>query len=605
MPQTEDVRYLMLVCICVSSIVTSYFDRFVSLQNVPGNALQNRQVSVNQDSDLREKIRKQDVDIKKFEGYLARESHSFENLGKIRTGGNGLAHTSAQTSAQNADHNTAENLEQNSAKKTVHAFTPQQMTKNPSNTRISNILSTPVQKLLQKSQKLTEKTSESQISEIISKWKLEPQISTKKLPEHIVDLLSPKTPTQLNPPPKSTSHETSSRATILFYCKPYPDFPERFAKTLKTCFPNDNCDIVYGYENNSQLKKADIVVFHPLHKCGISGTDQWFNRMNSIRRKNQLFVFFQMDSPVLFDTDHLKNYSGFFNATMSYRTDSDFLFPHFRFGPDLTDFRKNQKFEESEIQQKFDTSTSKPANKLGVVAIVSNCKSKFRSRIIRQLNLYVKFPDGSKGFDVYGSCSKKYQPTPSAHRNSSLDARYLSEQIAKNMTDSSFVDEDLLKDTISQYKFYLAVEHSQCKDLISDKMFQGIRNNAVSIVAGPSRVDYLKAFEQGADGDAEVGTDGGVGKHYLHVDDYKNVKDLARHLTLLIDPVNSKKYLELKRGTENLLGKSDHHENGVCRLCEVAKRLKTGEKMRFPVLQDIARFWFGDKTNPICKKEGE
>ena len=69
MPQSEDVRFLMLVCICVSSIVTSYFDRFVNLHNI--NNLQLKTPSSHSSF--------QQFDIKNFEEMLARNYRQPQN----------------------------------------------------------------------------------------------------------------------------------------------------------------------------------------------------------------------------------------------------------------------------------------------------------------------------------------------------------------------------------------------------------------------------------------------------------------------------------------------------------------------------------------------
>ena len=174
-----------------------------------------------------------------------------------------------------------------------------------------------------------------------------------------------------------------------------------------------------------------------------------------------------------------------------------------------------------------------------------------------------------------------------------MDAQFQAEELLKNSSDYNVFDsKQLVAETISKYKFYLAVESSQCRDLISMNVFDGIINNAVPVVAGANISDYLNILP---------------GSSFLHLDNYKHIKDLARHLNYLLDPANLEKYLELKywiKNFEEISTKLPFQNTGVCGLCKVAKNLKAGVEMNFPVVEDLNEFWFGNnKTGSICKTE--
>jgi len=94
-----------------------------------------------------------------------------------------------------------------------------------------------------------------------------------------------------------------------------------------------------------------------------------------------------------------------------------------------------------------------------------------------------------------------------------------------------------LVDAIARYKFYLAVENSNCADYITELLFNALRAGVVPIVNGP-RENY-KAYLPVADG-------------AIFLDEYGSLNELVAHLDYLSN--NDTAYLHLLRYREGIFG---------------------------------------------------
>ena len=88
----------------------------------------------------------------------------------------------------------------------------------------------------------------------------------------------------------------------------------------------------------------------------------------------------------------------------------------------------------------------------GVAAVVSNCRSLSRNNLLVQLSSKLKLSDGTQALDIYGKCAESLA-TPGPNRITELD------QILK--TDEDHNPNDLIP-FLRKYKFFLAIENSQC-----------------------------------------------------------------------------------------------------------------------------------------------
>uniref|UniRef100_G3TVD6 Fucosyltransferase n=1 Tax=Loxodonta africana TaxID=9785 RepID=G3TVD6_LOXAF len=176
--------------------------------------------------------------------------------------------------------------------------------------------------------------------------------------------------------------------------------------------------------NRRVYQQADAVIVH--HWDIMSRP--WAQLPPSPRPLGQRWVWFNLEPPS--NLKNLKALDGYFNLTMSYRSDSDIFTPYAKRRP-----------------------TSQPRTKL-VAWVVSNWQSNsVRVRYYQQLQPHLKV-------DVYG---RSHQQLPSA----------------------------TMMEVLAQYKFYLAFENSMHPDYITEKLWKNaFQAWAVPVVLGPSRKNY-------------------------------------------------------------------------------------------------------------------
>ncbi|XP_022092823.1 alpha-(1,3)-fucosyltransferase C-like isoform X2 [Acanthaster planci] len=175
--------------------------------------------------------------------------------------------------------------------------------------------------------------------------------------------------------------------------------------------------------------------------------------------------------------------------------------------------------------------------------IGSNCKTTAwpRLRFVRKLKNYIQI-------DMYGGCGKL--------------------KCLPRMSPKCAVD------LVRKYKFYLALENSECEEYITEKVWdKTLLRGVVPVVYGARRRDYEVLLPPNS---------------FIYIGDYKNIKELADYLKLLdARPDLYAKYFEWQYSgtavtTEIFYGIFDLTR--FCHLVPIIERVRRGELKRTQVL---------------------
>lgn len=287
------------------------------------------------------------------------------------------------------------------------------------------------------------------------------------------------------------------------------------------------------------------------------------NDMPPTRYQNQLHVFWDMEASAnlmyrkFFPTTK-ESYD--FNATMTYRLDSDFLASYQ--SPAIADLFMEK--NESSIQDIL-KSKSKMA-----MAIISDCSilpgARMRLKLIKELR------DHGLNIDLFGSCFYN--------------------RISKGEVSS----------TIRQHKFYFAYENSyHCKDYITEKLFtNAYGNDVVPVVWGAEKQDYEAIAPRDS---------------FIFAEDFSSPEELIQHLEFL--DKNDDAYMKYFRwrtmGREAL--PQYRRTRGICALCRALHGINVDdlynpgyEDTKIPPFSDgiyprsvpSLLYWFYGKDNPEC-----
>lgn len=194
------------------------------------------------------------------------------------------------------------------------------------------------------------------------------------------------------------------------------------------------------------------------------------------RQPEQLWVLMSQESPI---SD--QSVEGFrpvrlnqFNLSMSYRLDSDIPFPYA--SPVHIVNALSQPMDD------FYSRRSVAAGEATVLWLGSNCKAlNSREVYIQELMKHIRV-------DSLGACLK----TGAIRRPTST------------------------LDIMRQYKFYLAIENSNCHDYVTEKLYNALQAGTVPIVSGPPGQD-ASGYKQFVPNDHSI----------IHLDKFPNPRDLA------------------------------------------------------------------------------
>lgn len=279
---------------------------------------------------------------------------------------------------------------------------------------------------------------------------------------------------------KALSADTGKRNPekyILFWNTYYGGSGWPNAKALSNCGEGVSC---YPVFNQTLAGKVDAVVFFPFMMKNRPLPDP------ERRNTNQRYVFYSQEPPIRTIARNRFNaseFNGYFNWTMTYKRDSDFVAPY------AVAFKRNSTY-------RADGTLVKSKNKMAV-AFVSNC-NKDRLAFMKEMNRSIRV-------DIYGYCGK-------------------GRVCVGNDT--------CLQNLISRYRFILAFENSRCPDYITEKYWSRVdirhgKLGAVPVVRGPSSDAYRELAIPGS---------------YIHTDDFSSPRSLALYLKKVAK--NSTLYLQ-------------------------------------------------------------
>ncbi|XP_064605312.1 alpha-(1,3)-fucosyltransferase C-like [Liolophura sinensis] len=220
--------------------------------------------------------------------------------------------------------------------------------------------------------------------------------------------------------------------------------------------------------DKNDLEISDGIVVHPRD----------LSDLPPVRLPHQRLIYLIQESPWATGID-VSGYNGVFNWTVTYRLDSDIPFPFF------VTTAKDKLMPEAEFNQTMQTILQ---SKTKIIAYMnSNCHASHTKRLefLYDLKAYLNV-------DVYGACGNLECPRQS----------------------------DVCTKTMSQYKFYLSMENSHCRDYLTEKVTEPLLQwNAVPVVMGgadPS--DYEKILPPNS---------------YIHTSGFNSARDLFEYLILL------------------------------------------------------------------------
>ncbi len=189
--------------------------------------------------------------------------------------------------------------------------------------------------------------------------------------------------------------------------------------------------------DRTNVHDYDAVIFH------MRGS--WNpNDLPQRRSSHQRYVFWILESAgwiKFLDTSPLGN---FFNWTLTYRWDSDMVMPYGYVRPTGQVPLHPSENQLKHLMSSSDQKVNYAEGKTKMAAwFVSNCRTQTSSRneLIKVLKKYIEI-------DVYGSCGNKKCPKEMGVDNSSEDCRDMAGQ---------------------NYKFYMALENTLCRDYITEK----------------------------------------------------------------------------------------------------------------------------------------
>ena len=275
--------------------------------------------------------------------------------------------------------------------------------------------------------------------------------------------------------------------------------------------------------DRSMASRSDAILFH----MGYMAQEKSNPMIDhpSMRRPDQLWILTGSESPAY--TNVNADYNGIFNATYTYRTDSDIFFPQ-GYTVKLT----------HPIEGVPDVNFAYGKRRIALW-VASHCRSASkRESYVSELRQYIDV-------DVFGECGDK-----------TCGHRHAASREEMEMCNRAWA---------STYKFALAFENSMCTDYITQVVWKPLHYGIVPVVRGAG--DYARLLPPNS---------------YIDVDRFASPRELAEYLVMLNS--NSEKYNEYFawRRTYGVSLKPTH----FCNLCEYVNRPKERK-----VYDDMVAWW--------------
>ncbi|XP_025108318.1 alpha-(1,3)-fucosyltransferase C-like isoform X3 [Pomacea canaliculata] len=259
---------------------------------------------------------------------------------------------------------------------------------------------------------------------------------------------------------RNSSTRRILRWTGFFEDKSWEETDDRY---FASC-PESRCTMT---NDRSLLLQSDAVLLH-------AGALLKFFRSFPLphqRTPEQVWILHNVEPPTRTPLD-LKRFNGLINWTAIHRLDSDVPVPYGGYikYPSGDRYGQNQSVNFARHNIRFAAWMS------------SNCYDYNRRQLlIRQLK---KLLGGD--LDLYGACGGKRCP------------------------------ETICFDTISNYKFFFAMENANCRDYITEKFWSALSRRQVPVVlGGASSEDYRKVAPPNS---------------FIHIGDFPNLEQLVAHL---------------------------------------------------------------------------
>ena len=319
---------------------------------------------------------------------------------------------------------------------------------------------------------------------------------------------------------------------------------------MRQMIPNEivNCTIHTGNhdivakvlmtDNRSMEKQTDIdaFLFHgaDLHSSVPGGKVLDIEMERKIfgrtKRENDTYIYQSKESNHIVDVATKSNVMNKFDLSMTFDFESDIFWPY------LTD-DVIQSLYQKEPQYNF-TQKSDLTDGVMVAWIGSNCGAHNGRQI------YLKELFGKIKVDSFGKCLNN-KPFPAEYQKMGRD--------------------EGVTGIAAKYKFYLAVENSNCKDYITEKLQNAILATSIPIVFSVNNTpDYTKFLP----------------KHsFINIADFESADDLAKYLNKIgSNETLYNEYFWYKQSdastTKNhKIGFNGVMEGGLPEICEIANKV--------------------------------
>ncbi|XP_032678900.1 alpha-(1,3)-fucosyltransferase C [Odontomachus brunneus] len=290
--------------------------------------------------------------------------------------------------------------------------------------------------------------------------------------------------------------------------------------------PIDRCKI-FNDRGHLNVEDYDAILFH--------GNELTEYGVPLRRRTRQFYVYVNLESPANRAIPY-EYYEDYFNLTMTYRLDSDILWPYGIIAdaktgnfvapaqdPDWSAYKNGVEEAVEEVPSAI-LDVVRGKSKL-VTWFVSNCQAKSgRLEYVEELSKHI-------GVDIYGKCGAY-----SCHKTW-----------------------DCFRDVVEpNYFFYLSFENSFCDDYVTEKLMNPLRYNVVPVVYGGANYSQFAPPNS-----------------YVNALDFESPKELAAYLKYLSKDLRRyQSFLQWKKYYR--VGSST--KRAVCALCEALHKRKSPKR---------------------------
>jgi len=279
-------------------------------------------------------------------------------------------------------------------------------------------------------------------------------------------------------------------------------------------------------DRTQNLSSFDAIVFH--------GRNLDKDDLPPKRYPHQFYIFIIQESAAYPGNTHFPDWDGYFNLTMTFRTDSDIFMPYGQVS------KRDKTPENNPVSWKSKTKLA--------AWFVSHCVTlSKREQLVQKLMEHL--PPNS--VDIYGLCGPEKCPK----QNETKEMCW--QKVEKN------------------YKFYLSLENSLCKDYVTEKMFEALKHDVVPVVLGGS--NYSQVFPE---------------KSFINMQDFQSMEELANYLLKVGEHKSEyNKYFSWKENYEILNSKHDFNQ-AHCRLCQFLH--ENDGKSR--IVSNLTKWWVEDSN---------